>query len=161
MLARREFYRIAAKRIVDAYGVIGIEAVNWSDAASGAGEKLPAAARRMRVIVSTSELMLAIRSAAKREGVRIHEHAGRSSFRCHACGHDTAVNDRGTLHYTCGHCFAVHDQDENAARNLLAAARASAPVVPETPLPLAWQKRLEGKQKRRLESSLPASEPAE
>ena len=106
---------------------------------------LPHLARRARVIAAPSELLAAITSAAKREGARVHYHAGPSSFLCHACGAVTAVKDRGELYFVCGGCGRTNDQDENAARVLLAAAVASAPVATETPLPLAWQKRLASK----------------
>jgi transposase len=118
-----------------------------------AREVLPPMARRMRALAAPSEFLAALRSVARREGVRVHEHSGPSSFLCHACGHETAVNDRSVLYYTCGHCLAVHDQDKNAAQVLLAAARASAPAAAEEPLPLAWQKRLAGKQKRRRDAA--------
>lgn len=153
LLARREFYRIAAKRIVDAHDVIGLEKVDWSQAATAAKGQLPASGRRSRFIASPSEFLGALVSAARREDVRLHYYAGKSSFLCHACAEVTAVNNPGELYFTCGGCGKVHDQDHNAARVLLAAAKASAPVMPEPPLPPAWQKRLAAKQKKPLPSA--------
>lgn len=158
--ARQDYYRCVAKRIVERYRLIGLEKLDMTAMASQAKGRLPPKANRMRVIAAVSELRQAIASAAKREGARIHYHAGKSSFVCHGCGHETAVNDRGEQYYTCGGCGRTHDQDHNAAMILLAAARASAPVTTETPSPLAWQKRLEGKMKKRRGGATDSPNPA-
>lgn len=146
---RREVYRIEAKRVAQRYGVIGIEAIDLHAMASRAVGLLPDLARRLRFVAGLSDFTAALANAAAREGARIHRHAGKSSFVCHSCGHETAVNDRAELWFTCGGCGRSWDQDINAARVLLAAARASAPVAEEPRAPLAWEKRLAGKQKSR------------
>ena len=53
---------------------------------------------------------------------------------CHACGSSTAIDSARQVAYTCEHCGAEWDQDENAAKNLLARgmAIADAPIDNET-----------------------------
>jgi hypothetical protein len=147
--ARKDFYRNVAARLVAQCSLIGLEKLDLAKMSEQGKETLPPQARRMRVIAAVAELRQAIESAAKREGIRVHHHAGKSSFVCHACHHETAVPDRSQLYFTCGGCGRTHDQDVNAATNLLNAALASAPVMQETPGPLAWEKRLAGRRLKR------------
>lgn len=50
--------------------------------------------------------------------------AAKTTTQCHACGQDTEIDGRRQVVYTCEHCGAEWDQDENAARNILERGRA-------------------------------------
>jgi hypothetical protein len=148
LLARQDFYRCEARKIVDRIDRIGLENVDWAKAASSAVAKLPAKARRLRQRAAPQEFVTALRSAMRSSGKEdyIHWHDGPSSFLCADCGARTAPNP-AQQYFSCG-CGKVHDQDTNAARVLCAAA-ASAVMATKVPAPLAWQKRLESKMLRR------------
>ncbi len=55
--------------------------------------------------------------------------AEQTTMRCHACHELSGQIDRGQLIHTCGNCGAKWDQDQNAAKNLLASVSASAKVA--------------------------------
>lgn len=123
--ARLDIYRAAAKRIVQRYGLIGIEKLSVADMATTDDNPLPPAARRNRVIAAPAEFLVCVRWAAKKTGAHIHEHHGASTWICASCGVESAPSDPSARVVACPHCHSVWDQDHNAARVILASALAA------------------------------------
>jgi len=143
--ARRDLYRGAAKRLVATCGLIGIEDIDLAALArrktpAGGDNEIAQATAWWRRIAAPGELLAAISHAARRDGALIHKHSGKSTWICAQCGTESMPSDRSQLVHTCPHCSHTWDQDVNAARNLLAAALASAPVTLDGPAALAWEK---------------------
>ena len=123
--ARLDIYRAAAMRIVQRYGLIGIEKLSVADMATTDDNPLPPAARRNRVIAAPAEFLACVRWAAKKTGAHIHEHHGASTWICASCGVESAPSDPSARVVACPHCHSVWDQDHNAARVILASALAA------------------------------------
>jgi hypothetical protein len=144
--ARQYHYRVAVKALVERFGSIGIEDVDWRALAArvrsdGTDNDIARATATYRNLASPGLFLLELRRAAQAAGARIHAHAGKSTWLCAECGNEAAPVDRAELYHTCASCGATWDQDVNAARNLLAAARASAPVASDGRAALAWEMR--------------------
>jgi len=140
--ARRDIYRCAVKPLAERYGVIGIEDVDWAAIGrridnDGADNDIATATAAYRRLAAPGMFLLELRRAAAAAGARVHVHRGKSTWICQACGTEQAPADPAALIHTCPHCHAAWDQDVNAARNLRAAAMASAPVPPDDPAALA------------------------
>ena len=119
---RLDLYRVAAARIVETHDLIGIDQTMIGQLARD--RKMPPETRRMRTWAAPSEFAQAVIDAARRRGVTVREITGASTITCHKCGHRNVVSeaDREMLIWRCQGCRALWDQDENAARNCLAAA---------------------------------------
>lgn len=117
---RKEEYRKLAARLVS-YGLpIGIEQIDLSVFAEvkDKDNELSDEARSQRFMVSNSELIGAIKNAAKREGIECVEINPRNTSKtCSECG---VVQEelKAELKWTCSSCGAEHDRDENAAINI-------------------------------------------
>lgn len=135
--ARRDHYRNEALRLARRYALIGIEDISLADLALAEDNPTPAAARYNRFIAAPGEFLECLRWAARKTGARIHAHSGKSTWICHDCGTELMPRDPARLVVSCPACHAVWDQDVNAARNLLAAALASAEEAKDTPGALA------------------------
>jgi hypothetical protein len=122
---RLDRYRVLAARLRERYVTIYVDDLDGARAAALVvdDEETPLhpIARHQRVIAAPFALRAVLRGA---EPVRS---AGATS-RCSRCGADGAPPDDDLL-WTCGDCGTVHDRDENHARNLLAAGRASATML--------------------------------
>ncbi|HEX5321651.1 MAG TPA: zinc ribbon domain-containing protein, partial [Stellaceae bacterium] len=130
---RRDLYRVAAARLVRRYSMIGIDGSGLATIARD--RSMPPEVRRMRTWTAPHELMQALSVAARREGVVLRQVSGSSTIVCHRCRHSNAVSvaQRLELVWRCAGCGALWDQDENAARNCLAAvldASAAAALSP-------------------------------
>lgn len=107
-----------------------------------------------RVLGAPGRLRERIRTTAAREGVGVLTlPAANTTRRCHACGLVRAFPAAEELHHRCSGCGAEWDQDENAARNLLAAALREHPggaPRPETARApkSAWSRRKAAKAER-------------
>lgn len=120
--ARQWLWRNWAKRLCCAYGRLVIEDMDLSsmvthEALQHAPRAVQAAAWS-RVLVAPSELRLYLAEAARKCGTTIERvNPAYTTVTCHVCGGVT--DNTGDLELTCplGHRW---DQDENAARNLLA-----------------------------------------
>ncbi len=127
--ARLDHYRNESKRIVRRYGLIGSEKLSIAEMASSENDPTPEPAHWYRKVAAPGEFLGALKWAVTKAGGRLHEHDGKSTWVCHACGTEQVPRDPAALVASCPHCHATWDQDVNAARNLLAAALASAPVA--------------------------------
>ena len=117
---RKETYRILAAKLVMHGYPIAVEQISLSVFAEvkDKDNELPDQARSQRFLVSNSELIGAIKNAAKREGVPVFEVAARNTSKtCSACG---VVNAKlkAEMNWQCSDCGAEHDRDENAALNI-------------------------------------------
>lgn len=123
---RRHLYRQFAAEVVRRYAAIRLEAFDLRPVVTrgrhgGQADDLPAEARHMRFLAAPHTLRLALQHAAERAGVAIEPvPAAWTTQRCCACGALMAVDAAPTIAIACPHCGAAHDQDLNAARNLLA-----------------------------------------
>ena len=117
---RKEEYSKLAARLVS-YGLpIGIEQIDLSIFAEvkDRDNELSDQARSQRFMVSNSELIGAIKNAAKREGIECVEvNPKNTSKTCSSCG--TIQSElKAELKWTCSSCGARHDRDENATLNI-------------------------------------------
>jgi len=153
--ARLDLYRCVVKRLVKQYGLIGVEDVDWRnigrrETADGKPNDIAMMTAQMRNLAAPGTFLIELSRAAVSSGSRINRHAGESTWVCNACASDgvltvVAPADRSELIHSCPRCSSCWDQDVNAARNLRAAALASAPV-PAPVLPsLAGRKRMKFK----------------
>lgn len=139
-LARRDHYRKTALALAARHHLIGIEGnLSISDLSRRDDNPTPEPSRWYRKIAAPGEFVAALRHAAGKQGSVLHEHAGKSTWVCAECGVEQTPRDPAALIVTCPGCSAVWDQDQNAARNLLAAARASAAAARAEPGALAPQ----------------------
>jgi rubrerythrin len=122
---RREEYRKFAARVVKNYDVIALEDFDLRQIArkpapeNGTRGSLPP--DRQRVIASVSELRQTIENAANRERKEVVKiPAAYTTITCNQCGHTEKFDSARNLKNTCPKCGTLWDQDENAARNLLA-----------------------------------------
>jgi transposase len=137
--------------LVEQYGLIGVEDVDWRnigrrETADGKSNDIAMLTARMRNLAAPGAFLMELSRAAVSSGSRINRHAGTSTWECNACASDgvttvIAPADRSELIHSCPQCSSSWDQDVNAARNLRAAALASAPVLAPALPPLAGSKR--------------------
>ncbi len=117
---RKHLYRNVAAELVKARRPIGIEKINLTVFAEtkDRDNKLGNTARSNRFLAAPSELLGAIKNAAKREGLQLVEvGAAYTSKTCSACG--TVNNElKAESEWICGGCGVVHDRDENASVNI-------------------------------------------
>ena len=121
---RQEIYRIFAAQLAKTYGRVVLERWNISEVAERKPPEEDTAdsrdPNRQRFDAGVSELRLAIINAVERDGGLVwRTPAEYTTLKCHACGH---VHEEHItkIEHTCDNCGLVWDQDENAARNLLA-----------------------------------------
>jgi hypothetical protein len=121
--ARRALWRNSAIALCRTYGRLIVEEMDLSEMITEeAMRDAPVALKRgarWRFVVSPSEFRTFLEQAAKKTGTIIDKRpAAYTTIICHRCG--TLTENTGRLELTCprGHRW---DQDENAARNLLAA----------------------------------------
>ena len=120
LAARKESYRIFARKLIAHRLPIAIEQINLSVFAEVKDKdtELSETALSQRFLVSNSELVGAITNAAQREGVKIVKINPRNTSKtCSECG---AVNTelKAELSWSCSSCGVLHDRDENAAKNI-------------------------------------------
>lgn len=118
---RRDLYRVAAAELVERCHLIGIDATGIAEMAKD--KRLPPETRRMRTWAAPAEFAAAVKDAARKTGATLREITGSSTLVCHRCGHKNTASeaDRQHLIWRCSGCRGIWDQDENAARNCLAA----------------------------------------
>ena len=152
---RREVYRKFAKDIATKYGFLAIEKdFDMSKIALRAlpedGTKEQNEPQHQRVMACVSMLRQILKNTAKREGVSIVDvPAAYTTLQCSGCQKINDWNTAKNVVQTCAQCDTVWDQDENAARNLLASGsvlKNSAPSlaqdnIPKTDKISRWAKR--------------------
>ena len=156
---RREIYRLFALQMAR-YKYVTVEALDLHDFAEldKAASDIEAV-RGRRFDAALSVLLGCIEGATVRAGGHYYRAPPEwTTQTCNACGQREEFDKKKELVHTCGHCGVTWDQDENAARNLLARAatwRASTggrsqmegrPIVKESAVS---QRRREGKQKKK------------
>lgn len=126
---RRELYRLFAVDLARRYSTLIVEDYDLRPIVTDPNRIQEPA--RQRVEGCTHMLRQILRSTGAREGCLVVD-AGKASVqatqRCHLCGDETPWDSARSVMHTCanGHTW---DQDENNARNLLAA---SGPLVSKT-----------------------------
>jgi transposase len=123
---RQNLYRIWAKEIAERFGTVAIDGDGIREMAE---TKMPPPMARQRTLCAVAELVSEISRAVKAGGGTVLKVKGRSTQRCHRCGHinNLTRQQRLDLIWRCRGCGQSWDQDINAAINLLnfAAGKAS------------------------------------
>lgn len=121
---RREVYRIFAADLARKYERLVLEDFDLRKMAkhetveSGVPEIKEA--RSMRQLTAPSELRLALINAFSGRFEKVP--APGTTYTCHACGSAETWNQAKEISHTCSACGATWDQDDNAAKNILARA---------------------------------------
>jgi|GEM_PF-1702448 len=122
---RKDLYRNFAYKVANRYVLIRIRglslkklaAVNLED---GSDNQMPQAVRNNRTRASLSELTLCLQQAAVKAGADFEKVFDvNSTTTCSTCGNQNLKMDREDIYFRCEKCDTLHDQDENAAKNLL------------------------------------------
>lgn len=127
---RRESYRQFAATVAHRYERVVMEDLDLRRLARRKAPAktdavvLHAGARHQRWLAAVSVLRLALADACGRTGTVIEKRKTAFTTRtCHVCGGEASSTGIVALWWQCEQCGAEWDQDDNAARNLLAAAR--------------------------------------
>ena len=134
---RTDMFRNFAAVVAQRYGRIGLKDFDVSRIA--ASDELPKPARHYRQLAASAALRRQITQTARREGRQIVAIGGPTTIRCAACGQLNSPVNRSALNWHCAGCGAIWDQDDNAARNMLAAALAASPEA-KKPRTTRWEK---------------------
>lgn len=128
---RDHLYRNFAADMRRRYRLICVEKTNWSKLQKRptAEERLDEAARIYQRIASVGRL---VQLLTEKAGEVLRVDPKYTTQRCSDCGKMDSFDAAAELVRTCQHCGVTRDQDDRAARNLLAA---SGQVVVETPGP--------------------------
>lgn len=120
---RKDWMRKTVAGWLRRYGEIVVDGHDLRIVRESHGEEspLPDIVRRNQRLAAPGELRAWLIDAGKRAGVKITIHKGKSTWACHSCGTEHKPVHADDLIHRCRHCGSVWDQDENAARNMLAA----------------------------------------
>jgi transposase len=127
---RREIYRVAAKAIAERFAIVAVDRIAMQVLARN--KEMPREVRKLRGWAAPYDLAAEIRRAVAAVGGRFLEVGGATTRTCHRCGHHNVGRTdarRSDLIWQCEKCLALWDQDENAARNVLAAASGKTALV--------------------------------
>lgn len=116
--SRREIYRLWARKLAALYDSCTIETFDLRTVITRGENDIPAA-RHYRFLVAPHSLRLEIKSVFG-ECCTVLEPA-KHTQNCHACGKRCKWDRKRELMHDCEHCGAKWDQDQNNARNQLAA----------------------------------------
>jgi len=145
---RREVYRIFAARLSNKYAQIVLEDFDLRKVAqvpsveNQVGDNEQARANRHSVSVSELRLCL-VNKFVDRVSIVPAEF---TTKRCAHCGHLNTWDQAKYVSHTCASCGTTWNQDENAARNML--AYESPPVEAKAPSKGRWIKAKEAKRER-------------
>ena len=155
LLYRRELYRIAAADLAPRYETVVLEkfhlraVATLPDATSASSDNDNA--RSVRFVAAPSELRLAVTQAfVARSGRVEHVDAAGTTYICAACGSAEEWDQARELRHTCSRCAREWDQDDNAARNIL--ARAPAPNEEMAAAPARYEGRWQRVKARKKEA---------
>lgn len=114
-------YRKFANCLRSRYGAVVLEDFDLRDVAKERrpedGPDTRESARRQQRIAA----VFILRQAIEQSGLRVVKlPSAYTTKRCHVCGHVEKFDSAKQVMHTCSACGALWDQDENAARNLLA-----------------------------------------
>lgn len=125
---RKDLYRVWAAKVSRTYGRVALEKFDLRDVADRGNPEDGTttdkrAPNRQRTLANVSFLRDCLKQAIDRRGGLFFEvPAEYTTLDCHACGGRTAGwSPAATVEHTCEHCGVTWDQDDNAAKNLLAA----------------------------------------
>lgn len=153
---RQYIYRLFAADVTRTYHRIAIEDMDMRvfarQVAPEDGAKAVDETRNNRKIAAISILRGALANACAERGVLLEKVPPEyTTLRCHVCGEvDDNWNPAKELEHTCPKCGAHWDQDENAARNLLAQALLATPPASATPTAPALSARQQRLRKGRV-----------
>lgn len=121
---RRDIFRCAAKNLLADCGTLIVEDISIADMAvkerpNGTETSQHASQRHNRTLAAPGELRDAFLNVARREGLTVIRHHGRSTRHCFNCDRPVELAQPELLRQQCPHCRAHWDQDENACRVML------------------------------------------
>jgi hypothetical protein len=123
---RKDFYRVISNsEFATRYATIVLEKFDLRNVAKRAkaedAKEAHPTARHNRHASALSEFRLVLRSAVARQGGKVVlVPAAGTTMECHLCGHAEPWDAAPKIMHTCEGCGRTWDQDENAARNMLA-----------------------------------------
>ena len=136
---RREIYRLFGRWLADTYATVVVEHLDMREFAEHPGEdeeeESPATkgGRPQRFTVALSILRTtAERMVRAAGGEWVKAPAAWTTQRCADCQRRERFDAAKEVVHTCSHCGRTWDQDLNAARNLLRAARSCAEAAPRS-----------------------------
>jgi transposase len=121
--ARRELYRIAAKRIAMKFPRVvlaNLDLSNTARRARGEEKDVARASRVYRFDAAAGEFRDALEKAVVGSGGTV-EWRDVPARACHSCGGVCSWNAETQERHTCEHCGTIWQADENQCRKLLAA----------------------------------------
>lgn len=134
LLANRQHqYRNWLSRLRNRYAAMYVENMNLNDAvhdveAPEEEQEVTSLQRRKARAVALSKFLDAVFNSG---ALVVTVDPANTTLQCHACGQLTAIDAERQLVYQCEHCHVTWDQDDNAARNILARGL----VLPQVPSP--------------------------
>lgn len=122
--ARLHFYRNFAAKLASTYKTIKMEKINLRGLVEkkkpeeGTQGTLPQNAYRF--IASVSLLRQTIENACRSAGTDVEYYESKDTTKiCNVCKHKESFSASNQIYWTCSKCGTLHDQDENAAQNIL------------------------------------------
>lgn len=152
LFQRRELFRLWAAKLAAKYKLVGLEAFDLSTFSRFApAEEKPKSDGRIvranKAVACASGLRLVIRSAVEGRGGRVVEvPAHNTTKQCAFCAQTDDWDAANVLTHSCSACGRSWDQDENAARNVLARTMLTPIVASGENQTSAWQRRKSKKQ---------------
>ena len=128
---RKDVYRNFAAILSRKYRTAIVEDTNWSKLQKNKSVEQDATPGAVKHYMRSAAVGELIEIVAHRMGETVKAPAKETTRRHNACGELSGEPNPEHLHHVCAHCGAVYDQDDNAARNLLA----SGGVAGESPEP--------------------------
>lgn len=128
---RTDFYWRWCKKITSKYSEVIVESFDLSKVArrpkaEESSTQQEDLARYYRTVASLSSLMTRMKSSAQAHGAGFFKvDPAYTTLMCHLCGFCDKWDAKPSIEHECGGCHVVWDQDENAAKNLLARHSAS------------------------------------
>lgn len=132
LLANRQHqYRNWLSELRERYATMYVEDMNLNEAihdveAPEEEQEVTSLQRRKARAVALSKFLDAVFECGS---LVVTVDPANTTLQCHACGRLTAIDAASQLTYQCEHCQVTWDQDDNAARNILARGL----VLPQVP----------------------------
>lgn len=119
---RKDWFRCFAKKLAGDYGTLVLEQFDLRSVQKRSEDKTEnETSRHNRVIAAPSEFRMVLNNAFTRVGGYVLSvDPAHTTTTCHACSSIEEFDQAADLSHRCSKCGVVWDQDENAARNLLA-----------------------------------------
>jgi hypothetical protein len=116
---RNDMFRCAVRDLFASAGTILVNDIDLQKIAQKP-YALPVGSQRYRIIAAPSILRSYIKEYSERNGLKLVDGTGTSTWECHKCGCLNKPLQPRDLHQVCSHCTTTWDQDVNACLVMLA-----------------------------------------